>query len=600
MADRIPLLALAAALAAACAPASACASAVTGVLTETHGDLLDGTETPSTFAVVGPAGTLRLTRPQPEALVGRTVTAGGSARDVVKAVGAAPKPAPAAGPRRVLVVLVALPDGPPQVITPDTARAAIFTDPVSSAALYAQQSGGATTLSGDVAGPYSVPVSAAGCPTDTIADAADQAAIAGGWAPGSYDHVLYVLPSLAACDWAGLGQMPGRRAWTNGDLDTRVVAHELGHNLGANHASALHCTGADGAPAALSASCTSDEYGDPFDVMGLPARLMSSWHRAQVGQLAADRILSVTGPGTYVLTSADELGALGPQLLLVPRKQPGRPVTSWLAVERRSLLAPFDTYDADAPVTTGLTIRAVPALGVAAQSQLLDATPETPSVLDAPLQPGRAFNDGLDGVTITAQPDGSAQVAMAPLVDDVPPTPPAVMTISAAAGMVHVRWTTATDDVGVDHYEVERDGVVVGRTAAPTTAYDDAVQGPRTVRYRVLAVDAAGNRGATNSSTITVPAPPDVRAQGAAIPGRPSLRSRRLRRVRGGWIITLRVVAMRATRISATVGGHRVAVGYTTALTFRLRYPDGARRRTVTVRASNAAGGNHATWVFSA
>jgi hypothetical protein len=602
-----------AALAAAALPASS--PAVTGVLTETHGDRLDGTETPGAYSVVSALGTVRLAAPQPEALVGHTVAVDEHRRTraAVAAPDLAAAPAPG-GPQSLLVVLVALPDAPAQTITPEVARAAVFTDPTSSTALFAQQSGGAVTFGGrmrgdgDVAGPYALPVSAAGCSVDDIADAADRAAATAGWTPGAYDHVLYVLPRLPDCDWAGLGQMPGRRAWTNGYLDTRVIAHELGHNLGAHHASSLRCVDANGAPVALSASCSAGEYGDPFDVMGLPARLMSSWHRAQISELGADHQRTATQSETYPLTSADAIGATGTQLLLVPRKQPGRPVTSYLAVERRSPLAPFDGFDASDPVVSGLTLRVVPPLSVITQSQLIDTTPETSSVLDAPLQPGRTFADTAGGIAITAGPDGSAHVTMPAFVDDVPPSAPPATWLSATGVVVHVHWLPSSDDVGLARYEVERDGATVGDVPADATAFDDAVTGPGTVRYRVIAIDTSGNRAAGDAVAISVPA--SVGATGGPVVslhppstmhrlGTPRLASNRMRRVHGGWAFTLRVTAAHATKMSALIGGRRVASAKASTLPVRFRFPDRARRRTVVVRASNAAGSASVTWAWS-
>ena len=90
------------------------------------------------------------------------------------------------------------------------------------------------------------------------------------------------------------------------------------------------------------------EYGDPFDVMGIVERLMSSWHRAQLGQLPAGQELRVRQSQTVGLVSSDDFATAGPRLLLVPRKQPRVPVSSWLAVELRSQAAPFDMWPAAA------------------------------------------------------------------------------------------------------------------------------------------------------------------------------------------------------------------------------------------------------------
>ena len=88
-----------------------------------------------------------------------------------------------------------------------------------------------------------------------------------------YDYKAYGFPTVAACGWSGISEMPGTRLWVKGQpgMTTGVMAHEFGHNLGAHHANSYTCT-ANGARVALSTSCTSNEYGDPFSVMGTAPR----------------------------------------------------------------------------------------------------------------------------------------------------------------------------------------------------------------------------------------------------------------------------------------------------------------------------------------
>ena len=61
--------------------------------------------------------------------------------------------------------------------------------------------------------------------------------------------------------------MPGKYSWLNGSggMSLRVMAHELGHNVGTHHASSMSCTvsGVRVSLATNSSSCTSSEYGTP-------------------------------------------------------------------------------------------------------------------------------------------------------------------------------------------------------------------------------------------------------------------------------------------------------------------------------------------------
>ena len=250
----------------------------------------------------------------------------------------------------------------------------------------------------------------------------------------------------------------------------------------------------------LSPSCETVEYGDPFDTMGVIGRLMSSWHRLQIGQLPAGQDLRLKASQTLSLTSSDDFTSPGTRVVLVPRKSAGVPVASSLAIELRSPLAPFDTFAAGEPVTAGVSVRVVPNLTVATQSNLLDARPATPTLADAPLPVGETVRDERFGISIrvnlVAAGVANVAVTMPPLVDDVAPLAPSGVRVSGNTAGVSVRWETASDDEGVDHYDVERDGQLIGST--PGLAFDDlGVASLVTPSYRVVTVDTSGNRGAS-------------------------------------------------------------------------------------------------------
>ncbi len=103
--------------------------------------------------------------------------------------------------------------------------------------------------------------------------------------------------------------------------------------------------------------------------------------------------------------------------------------------------------------------------------------------------------------------------------DSAPPTSPSgVHSMATTAQSVELMWTASRDETGVDHYVIERaaasgDFATVGTTA--DVMFVDSALAPATdYRYRVLAVDAAGN---TSEASVTF----RVRTQDATAPATP-------------------------------------------------------------------------------
>ena len=177
--------------------------------------------------------------------------------------------AAAAATRKVAVILFNFSDDPSQPYTPASAYAVAFGNPNAAANFFDEESRGAVTVTGNVFGWYTIAGSKTTCSDPfTWAAQARTAAGAAGVDLSSYTNFVYAFPFTSSCGgWAGLGEMPGSQSWNNGSFVLRVVAHELGHNFGVHHASSLSCT-SGGSRVALSSTCSSSEYGDPFTVMG--------------------------------------------------------------------------------------------------------------------------------------------------------------------------------------------------------------------------------------------------------------------------------------------------------------------------------------------
>ena len=219
--------------------------------------------------------------------------------------------------------------------------------------------------------------------------AADGIEIANPGANGDplYDTVAFVFPHTSCgfggiADLGGISFMPQTRLWLNGvqKAGLGVFAHELGHNLGAMHASQV--TGS-----------FFKEYGDPYDVMGRSrANEYNSFWKARmgtIGTMPAQSFSYVTQSGNYTLAPNDSsLG--GTQALMIPRPVEGGTAGPWLALEIRHPFGVFNNKPGDAD--DGVSVRIVPRLD--------QTTYRNTMLLGKPYRPGSTFTDAASGVTV--------------------------------------------------------------------------------------------------------------------------------------------------------------------------------------------------------
>ena len=174
---------------------------------------------------------------------------------------------------RTAIVLFGFSGGPSYTslsTTPAAAQALAFgSQPDSLASYYLEQTYGQLGFAGDVFGPFNVVDSVQSCSGIDLGRWAEQAEASAGINDQAYQHYIFVFPSRPSCPFAGIAEIGGHHVWINGDFSVRVLAHEIGHNLGLEHAGGLACS-EGGAPAPMGDSCSGDglEYLDPFDAMG--------------------------------------------------------------------------------------------------------------------------------------------------------------------------------------------------------------------------------------------------------------------------------------------------------------------------------------------
>ena len=177
---------------------------------------------------------------------------------------------------------------------------------------YNEVSYGQQLLSGVVAdngsgGFLQAGVAAPSCSDYTaIGTAAENAAKARGYNVAGYSAILYVFNNVSGCGWSGLAYVGYARAWSNNTTNLLVIAHELGHNFGLAHAASLDC----GANVIDATTCTSSEYGDPYDVMGNNRAMhFSSAQKSVLNWLPAGTVSThTTGTATYTLSPLETAG----------------------------------------------------------------------------------------------------------------------------------------------------------------------------------------------------------------------------------------------------------------------------------------------------
>ena len=317
--------------------------------------------------------------------------------------------------------------------TPASLSAAVFgASPNKSAGeYYKEASYGKQLLSGTVAdngsGGFLLATVAkpATCDINAIATAADKAATARGYNLGAYAGRLYVFNNVAGCGWSGLAYVGHPRAYANNTAGLLVIVHELGHNFGLLHAASLKC-GVN----VIGGTCTSAEYGDPFDVMGNNRAMhFASAQKNMLGWLPAGTVaLHKAGTASYALTPIET--ASGARYAVTIPAGPQR--TYW--IEYRQPIG-FDSGLSSYP-NNGAQIRVEAPFesicnGCDDDTEFLDMTPATSGTFtDGALVVGKSYVDSAKGITIStiAQSGGTLTVSVAaptrPSFADVPATHP--------------------------------------------------------------------------------------------------------------------------------------------------------------------------------
>lgn len=339
------------------------------------------------------------------------------------------------GNRTVLVIPVNYTNDTSQPATVEQLRSLVFTGAYSVNSYYQQASDGQLKLvgrqnvNGDIADWRTIPFTNENCSARTAeyAAAADNLALQQGYNPNLYQSVVYVFPSgNCSQGHATLGSIANQsqtnRVWVSVIFFDMIYnslhqlfAHELGHNLGLEHASAFR-----NCPSMLPfENCQGlDAYGDNGDVMGNvstfspPAsRLFNNYQRLRLGWLKGKTQI-FDSPGTYyVRLFSPNHPTKGTTLAQIRLKDPnGNFIGGSIYLEFRRNSPPYDIFDSAELFNRGVAIRVAreDLLTPGLPSFLIDTVPETGAegardFRDASLTTERTFTNSYYGINITTE-----------------------------------------------------------------------------------------------------------------------------------------------------------------------------------------------------
>lgn len=278
------------------------------------------------------------------------------------------------GEQKTLVVVVNIGENKAPV-TVEEARHLVFDDEYGTAQdFYKKNSYGKAYFSGDVFGPYDLPMPEEECDDLTIRKFALIALKNDLTIEEIEDYgrlVIFAPPTK--CDSAGGRGTVGKetRRLSNENEPIKLwrssyaliysksevtLEHELGHNFGVHHANIYNCYNSAGEKIDFSYDCDSEEYGDMFSIMGYGSGYHNAPHKKQIGWLDKENVIMVSEEGTYSLSPIET--SLSPgiaQMIMLPLEID---TSSYISIKDIYYMIEFrEPLDYDITLPRGISIR---------------------------------------------------------------------------------------------------------------------------------------------------------------------------------------------------------------------------------------------------
>lgn len=307
------------------------------------------------------------------------------------------------GNRTILAVLVNFTDLTSQPATQATVQQRLFGSSNSVNSYYNTASYGAISFSGEVTPWLTMNTTVGGtCDYYAWTDHAITSVTNQGYTLENYDHVMFIFPFLGVCPYAGLGMLYGGITWAFGYTTLQNLGHEIGHNLGLDHAGGYSCGAQQIAPPA---NCSFSQYANPWDLMGNQATFdLTVQHKFGLGFIPLSDVRTITQNGTYTVAP---LGSSSGVRALKIR----RPDTSQdYYIEYRQPIGLDATISANATRGIAINLWSPSYYGLSypayyssdGYNYMLDLTPGSGGgFTDGTLSDGGTFTDSANGITVT-------------------------------------------------------------------------------------------------------------------------------------------------------------------------------------------------------